>query len=83
VSHGNFYGTPNIKAMSDDQVLKLGNKNLEIVRADFKALKENSNLLKNFEVNLRCTTAEDCEQVPVGHKICGGPISFILIYLLT
>jgi len=33
------------------------------------------------EVNLKCASDADCVFLPFGHKLCGGPVSYLLVSL--
>jgi hypothetical protein len=65
--------------MSDESVLKLGPKDAASLRGKFTELKEAQKYLTQLELNISCTQDADCQYLPLGHKICGGPSDYLLV----
>ena len=79
VSQSLPYGSPDIENMSDEQLIKLENKQVPVLREKFKNLQSLQKNIGINELNLKCSSSNDCEAVAFGHKICGGPVSYLVV----
>lgn len=73
------YGSPNIENVSDEELIKLENKQIPALREKFKALQSLQKNIGISELNLKCSSGNDCEAAAFGQKICGGPVSYLVV----
>jgi hypothetical protein len=73
------HGSPDISDVSDEQLKKMENKNIPALREKFKELQTMQKNIGVNQLNLKCEIDADCVSLPVGNKICGGPVSYLLV----
>lgn len=72
-------GSPDIFNISDEELKKLENKDIPLLRKKFNELVEVQKKSSITQVDLRCESKNDCVALSIGNKLCGGPVGYLVI----